>query len=262
MEELISIITPSYNTEKFILETIMSVLTQTYTNWEMLIVDDCSTDNSANKINEIIFELKDERIKVLFNEKNRGAAISRNKALQHAKGKWIAFLDSDDIWLPNKLEKQISFMKENGYHFSYTKYSVIDEQSNLLGINVSGPKKITKTGMYNYCWPGCLTVMYDADFIGLVQIADLEKNNDYAIWLQVIKKTNCYLLDENLAQYRKRTGSISNHSYKKLIKWHYKLYRLGEKCGIICAAFLTIRNLIFGFLKKLIYINHYKLGDH
>ncbi len=249
MDELVSIIMPSYNTAKYIKETIESVINQTYTNWELLIVDDCSTDNT----DEIVKKFKDERIKYFKNEKNSGAAISRNKALREAKGKWIAFLDSDDLWHKEKLEKQIKYMKDNNYHFSYTQYEEIDENSNSLNRLITGPKKITKTGMYNYCWPGCLTVMYDAEKVGLIQIENLPKNNDYAIWLKVIRKTNCYLLKESLAKYRIRSGSISNHGVMKLIKYHYILYRDGEKMNPICSFFNTIRNLFFGLSKKIIY---------
>jgi len=123
--------------------------------------------------------------------------------------------------------------------------------SNLLGIDMAGAtKKITKTGIYNYCWPGCLTVMYNAEKIGLIQIEDIRKNNDYAMWLKICKKADCYLLDEELAMYRKRSGSISNHSYWKLIKWHYKLYREAEHQNIIYSLFNTCRNIMFGFYKK------------
>ena len=251
MNELVSVIMPSYNTGKFIKETVESVLAQTYTNWELLIVDDCSTDNTDEVMKEY---LSDSRVKYFKNEKNSGAAVSRNKALREASGKWIAFLDSDDLWLPNKLQKQISFMEENDYHFSYTNYCEIDEESKNLGKSVTGPKKITKTGMYNYCWPGCLTVMYDSEKVGLVQIEDIKKNNDYAMWLNAIKKADCYLLDEELAKYRKRTGSISNHGYTKLIKWHYRLYRFAEKKDPISSLVLTGRNLFFGVIKKLKYV--------
>ena len=245
-EELVSIIMPSYNTGKFIKETINSVIAQTYSNWELIIVDDCSTDNT----DEIVKSINDNRIIYLKNETNSGAAISRNKALREAKGRWIAFLDSDDLWKNDKLEKQIKFMKENNCYFSYTNYIEIDENGNINGKRVTGPKKITKTGMFNYCWPGCLTVMYDANKIGLIQIEDIKKNNDYAMWLKVCKKADCYLLSEDLAMYRKRSGSISNHSYMSLIKLHYKLYREAEHQNIIYSLFNTCRNIMFGFYKK------------
>lgn len=251
MNELVSIIMPSYNTANFISETIESVLAQTYSNWELIIVDDCSTDDTDAVVCPY---LADDRIRYLKNEKNSGAAVSRNRALREARGKWVAFLDSDDLWFPEKLEKQISFMKNKGYHFSYTNYIEMNEDSAPNGRRITGPKKITKHGMYNYCWPGCLTVMYDVETIGLIQIADIKKNNDYAMWLKVCKKSDCYLLDETLAKYRKRGGSISNHGYTKLIKWHYKLYCEAEKRDVVTSAVLMIRNLFWGVWKKFRYV--------
>lgn len=251
MSGLVSVIMPSYNTAEYISESIASVQEQTYADWELIIVDDCSTDNT----DEIVkLFLSDKRIKYIKNETNSGAAVSRNRALREAKGKWIAFLDSDDLWHPEKLEKQISFMKKNDYHFSYTNYIEIDETTNPNGRSVTGPKKVTRHGMYNYCWMGCLTVMYDAETIGLIQIADIKKNNDYAMWLKACKKADCYLLDEVLAKYRKRSGSISNHGYTKLIKWHYKLYREAEKRSPLVSVALTLRNLFWGVLKKIRYV--------
>lgn len=251
MDKLVSIIMPSYNTGSFISESIESVLAQTYSTWELIVVDDCSNDDTDDVVNRY---LSDERIRYIKNEVNRGAAVSRNRALREAKGNWIAFLDSDDLWEPDKLQKQISFMKKNGYYYSYTNYIEIDEESIPNGKSVTGPKCVTKQGMYNYCWMGCLTVMYDAEAVGLIQIENIKKNNDYAMWLKVCKKANCYLLNENLARYRKRSGSISNHGYMELIKWHYKLYREAEKKNPFFSAVLTVRNLFFGVLKKVLYV--------
>ena len=256
MKELVSIIMPSYNTAQYISQSINSILAQTYSNWELIIVDDCSTDNTDDVVESY---LKDPRIKYLKNEKNSGAAVSRNRALREANGKWIAFLDSDDLWMPQKLERQLFFMEQNGYHFSYTKYSEIDSDSKTRGVHVSGPKRITKAGMYNYCWPGCLTVMYDREVVGLIQIADIKKNNDYAMWLKVCKKANCYLLSEELALYRKgRKGSISTNSIKTMITWHYKLFHNAEGQCAVSSAFNTVRNIFFGLYKKSRYVS--KLG--
>lgn len=252
MEDLVSIIMPSYNTAQYIGESIQSVIEQTYTNWELIIVDDCSTDRT----DEVVKGVQDERIRYLKNGHNSGAAVSRNKALREARGRWIAFLDSDDLWHPEKLEKQIRFMEEKGYSFSYTNYSEIDEKSQPLGRTVTGPKLITKTGMYNYCWPGCLTVMYDASVVGLIQIENIKKNNDYAMWLKVCRKADCWLLDENLAKYRKRSGSISRHSYVSLIRWHYRLYRVAEYQSKLISIINTLRNLIFGVLKKVLFVRN------
>ena len=251
MNDLVSIIMPSYNTARFIEETIDSVLAQTYTNWELIIVDDCSTDDT----DAVVARYEDPRIRYLKNEKNSGAAVSRNRALREAKGRWIAFLDSDDLWTPDKLQKQIRFMEEKGCSYSYTNYVEIDEASKPLGVRVTGPKRITKAGMYAYCWPGCLTVMYDASVVGLVQIEDIKKNNDYAMWLKAIRKADCFLLDEDLGFYRKRAGSISRQSYTKLIRWHYKLFHEANGYGKVASAALTCGNLGFGVLKKLFYVS-------
>lgn len=251
MSDLVSIIMPSYNTGRFIKETIESVLAQTYLQWELIIVDDCSSDNTDEVVRGY---LTDNRIHYIKNDKNSGAAVSRNRALREASGKWIAFLDSDDLWEPEKLQKQISFMEDNGYHFSYTNYIEINEDSKPNGKRVSGPKRITKHGMYNYCWMGCLTVMYDATEVGLIQIEDIKKNNDYAMWLKVCRKADCYLLEETLAKYRKRSGSISNHGYMRLIKWHYNLYRYAEGRNIFSSVCYTLRNLFFGVIKKIKYV--------
>ena len=252
MSDLVSIIMPSFNTGLFIAETINSVLAQTYENWELLIVDDYSSDNTDDIVKPYLI---DKRIVYIKNDKNCGAAVSRNRALREAKGRWIAFLDSDDLWMSDKLEKQIRFMENNNYHFSYTNYAEIDIEGNRNGIIVTGPKKITKNGFYNFCWPGCLTVMYDSEKVGLVQIADIKKNNDYAMWLKVCHKANCYLLNEELALYRRgRVGSISTHSIKTMIGWHYKLYRYAEDQNPIFAIINTCRNLLFGFYKKIRYV--------
>ena len=253
MEDLVSIIMPSYNTGQYIGETIESVINQTYTNWELIIVDDCSDDDTDDVVKSY---LGDKRIRYINNEKNSGAAISRNRALREAKGKWIAFLDSDDLWMPEKLEKQIEFMEKNDYQFTYTDYSEINMNGVRTDITITGPKRITKTGFFNYCWPGCLTVMYNATAIGCIQIADIKKNNDYAMWLKVCRKADCYLLDKDLALYRRgRTGSVSTQSIKTMIRWHYKLFREAEGQGVLTSVFNTGRNMFFGFYKKMRYVN-------
>ena len=248
---LVSIIMPSYNTAPYIKETIQSVLDQTYKEWELLIVDDCSTDNT----DEVLSGIHDSRIRIFKNECNSGAAVSRNRALREAKGQWVAYLDSDDLWMPEKLERQIGFMENHGYIFSYTNYEEIDVDGNKTGVRVTGPKRITKTGMFNYCWPGCLTVMFDASKIGLIQIKDIKKNNDYAMWLKICQKADCYLFDECLGQYRKgRVGSISTHSIKTMIAWHYKLFHEAENMGVIRSLVNTGKNLVFGLYKKKRYV--------
>lgn len=247
---LVSIITPTWNCGRFIAETIDSVLAQTYQNWEMLIVDDCSTDNTK----EVVAKYNDPRIKYHCLKKNSGAAVARNKALRMAKGRWIAFLDSDDLWKPEKLERQLKFMVDNGYAFTYHNYTEIDESSKPLSVYVSGKKKVSKWEMFACCWPGCLSVMYDAEQVGLVQIENVKKNNDTAMWLKAIKKSPCYLLDEDLALYRRRQNSITPKPLWQRIWAHYPLFRVAEGMNPLIAAFWVGMNVIGNAYKKLFYV--------
>lgn len=248
---MVSVVMPSHNTARYIAASIESVLAQTYEDWELLIVDDCSTDNTDEIVHPY---LCDHRIRYIKNETNSGAAVTRNRALREASGQWIAFLDSDDTWHPEKLEKQLRFMLDHHYAFTYTTYSEMNEDSTPNGVRVRGPKKITRTGMYRYCWPGCLTVMYSAAVVGVIQVEDLRRNNDYAMWLKICRKADCYLFDEDLAFYRKRADSISRRRYCTLIRWHYKLFRIAEHKGVIASLALTARNMLFGMYKKVKYV--------
>lgn len=249
MCELVSIIMPSYNTGAYIKKTIQSVINQSYQNWELIIVDDCSTDNTDEAVQPF---LNDMRIRYIKNEVNSGAAISRNRALMEAKGKWIAFLDSDDLWVPEKLEKQIHFMEINNYAFSYTDY-MIQLNGEWLPYVYTGPNVINRRNMYNYCYFSTITVMYKREKIGLIQIENLRKNNDYAMWLQAIEKSNCYRLPECMSYYIKHDGSVSSGSKIKLIKWHYILYKDGLHKNKAESVLLTARNLFFGAIKKMKY---------
>ena len=233
-------------TGAYIKESIDSVLAQSYPNWELIIVDDCSIDNT----DEIVASIQDRRIKYIKNKENSGAAVSRNRALREARGKWIAFLDSDDLWLPEKLEKQIEFMVTNNYHFSYTNYEEIDEYSNCKGRYITGPKKIGRTAMYSYCWPGCLTVMYDADKIGLIQIADIKKNNDNALFYPVLKKCNNAMgYKECLGLYRIRKGSISRNKFK-MIEPYVKVLHDFEGHSLFLSYFCVLTHFIIKIFFK------------
>ena len=148
-------------------------------------------------------------------------------------------------------------MVKNDYHFSYTVYEEMDESSKLTGVKISGPKHVTKLGMFSFCWPGCLTVIFEQEHIGLLQIADIKKNNDYAMWLKVIQKADCYLLDECLAKYRRgRKGSVSTHGYATMIRWHYKLWHEAMEMNTLASLFWTGMNLVCGVYKKLHYVKN------
>lgn len=246
---LVSVIMPSYNTENYIAESIESVINQTYPHWELIIVDDCSTDHTDSVVATY---LTDTRIRYLKNDRNSGAAVSRNHALREAKGKWIAFLDSDDIWLPEKLEKQLAFMQENDYKFTCTDYRICHNGQWLPYIYTS-PQVITRRKLFNYCYFSTITVMYDREYVGLIQIADLRKNNDYAMWFEIAKKAPCHRFPQHLSVYMKHDGSVSSGSKLKLIKHHYILYRKGLGKGVLLSLLLTANNLVWGVHKKLIY---------
>ena len=253
---LVSIVMPCFNTAQYIGDSIRSVINQTYDNWELLIVDDCSTDDSIF----IIKEFKEPRIKLFQNEKNSGAAVSRNYALREAKGRWIAFLDSDDVWSNEKLEKQLEFMNDNQYSFTYTDYRICENGKWLPYIN-TGPDKVNKRVMFNYCYFSTITVMYQREKVGLIQIPDLKKNNDYAMWLRVIEKSDAYRLPECLSFYIKHDGSISSGSKFNLIKWHYALFRIGQGMNPLMSTVLTLNNLIHGIWKKYHYREYVREGE-
>lgn len=249
---LVSVITPTYNCGRFIAETIRSVISQSYADWEMIIVDDMSTDDTR----EVVERFNDPRIRYIRLERNSGAAVARNRALREARGSWIAFLDSDDLWLPEKLERQLRFMTEHGYAFTYHGYSEIDEESRPLGVTVGGKRCVSRLDMFSCCWPGCLSVMYDVTKIGLIQIADIKKNNDSALWLKAIRMSKCHLLDENLALYRRRKGSITPPGIRERILWHYTLFRTAEGMNPLSAAFWMCMNILGNSYKKLFYVKH------
>ncbi|MCC8101279.1 MAG: glycosyltransferase [Clostridiales bacterium] len=252
MNDLVSIIMPMHNSEKYVAESIDSVIAQTYINWELIIVDDGSTDKSVS----VVDSYDDERITLLHHEKAKGAAMARNYALREAKGRWIAFLDSDDLWMPEKLEKQVNFMKRNHYSFSYTSYSEIEEDGSSRNIVLTGPKKINRALMYAFNFMGCLTVMYDSNVMGVIQIADLKKRNDYAIWLKAVHFADAYYLNENLAKYRVRKSnsvSTSNTKIEQQIKCEYDLFHVGQEMNPVVSIFLVCCNVVMSKIKKIFY---------
>lgn len=235
MSELISIITPTYNCGKFIGETIESVLKQSYENWEMIIVDDCSTDNTNQIVKKYLEE--DKRIKYHLLKSNSGAAIARTKAMELANGDYMAFLDSDDLWVSDKLEKQLNFMKENNYNFTCTLYEQIDEMGNRLNKIIKVKKRTNYNGILLTCPVGNSTVMYNVNAMGKFKVPNIRKRNDDALWLQMLKKEEyIYGLEDNLMKYRIRSNSISSNKLD-LVKYHWYLYRKIEQLSIIRSAF-------------------------
>jgi teichuronic acid biosynthesis glycosyltransferase TuaG len=221
----ISIITPLYNSERFIGEAIESVISQTYTNWEMIIVDDCSIDDSVKIVKE--YQLKENRIKLFFLSENSGSAVARNKAIEESTGTIIAFLDSDDIWLPNKLDRHVKFMIDKDASFSHTSYGFIDESGNTISktYRVSnypiGYKDLLKRAEIS-----CLTAMYNVDKLGKVFMPNLRRKQDYGLWLSILNGgVKSIPLDEELAFYRQVKGSATNNKRKLILKHIVFLYK-------------------------------------
>lgn len=246
MNDLVSVIMPSYGSEKFISKSIDSVLLQTYDNWELIIIDDCSPDESNKIIKEYLS--KYSRIKFVKLEKNSGAAVARNKGIEIAKGRFIAFLDSDDLWLPEKLEKQISFMKDNDLAFTYSSYMLVDEMDKNIGKFIIKPK-ISYSSMLKTCSVGCLTAIYDSDKLEKVYMPLILKRQDYGTWLKILKniKTAKGIL-EPLAIYRIRSNSLSSNKLKASV-YQWKIYREVEKLDVFRSLYYFINYAINGFLK-------------
>jgi teichuronic acid biosynthesis glycosyltransferase TuaG len=224
---LISVITPVYNSEKYIGDAIRSVLAQTHTNWEMLIADDCSRDNTA----DVIKGFDDPRVKYFLLEKNSGAAIARNKALEAAKGRFIAFLDADDMWKPEKLERQLAFMINKNIGFSFSGYEILDDDKGKNKV-IKVPKTLNYSQFMKNTVIGTLTVMINTEITGEVRLVNVKKDHDSMTWAKLLREGNiAYGLNESLAYYRKVEGSISNNKFEA-VKNHWNNCRQIEKLSV------------------------------
>lgn len=246
----ISVITPVYNDSLFLNRTINSVLNQTYKNLELIIIDDNSSDNSLS----IIKSFKDERIKIIHNETNKGAAYSRNIGIKNASGDFIAFLDGDDYWFPTKLEKQLNFMIINKINFSYTNYFVFDFKEQKDVALVTGPKIVSHKDFMKTDYIGCLTAMYKKSIISDLQIPNsIRKRNDYALWLLISEKCSCYLLNEALASYSINNNGISSANKLLLLKHHWYLFHILYNYSSVKSWLLSLRNAVYYYIRKIKY---------
>ncbi len=241
MDLLVSVITPVHNSEKYLRECIASVLAQTYKNWELILADDNSTDSSNTIIRE--FAALDPRIKHISLSENSGAGLARNKALEIAKGRFISFLDSDDVWYPEKLSRQLNFMLENNHKFTFTSYEKMNRNGKKLKNKVSA-KKVVSYRRALYKNPiGCLTVIYDTAFFGRQYMSPNRKRQDFALWLRLLKEANAYGLDDCLACYRVRYNSISFNKLM-LVKHEWKIYRHEEKLSVPQSLFYLVSAIV------------------
>ncbi|MFJ5747613.1 glycosyltransferase family 2 protein [Peribacillus frigoritolerans] len=231
---LVSVITPSYNCSSFIPETIKTVQDQTYFNWEMIIVDDQSKDDSVSIIKS--YAEHDSRIRLIPLSKNVGAARARNIAIKEANGKYIAFLDSDDLWLPTKLEEQVAFMQKGNLAFSFTSYSLIDEEGKSLDVEVKAPKEVDYKHLIGNTTIGCLTVMLDRLQFKHIEMPDIQPE-DTALWLLLLRQGyKAHGLPKVLSKYRIVSNSTSRNKFKAAYRY-WKLLRNQEKLSFVKANF-------------------------
>jgi glycosyltransferase involved in cell wall biosynthesis len=218
--KLVSVITPLYNSEAYIQACINSVISQSYNNWEMIIIDDGSTDNSFKMAESVI----DKRIRLIKLPVNMGASYARNTAIKLAKGKYIAFLDADDLWNTEKLKLQIKFMEENNIPFSYTSYGFTNENDEILPkIQIALPS-VNYDKMLKNNYIGCLTAVYNCSELGKMYMPEFRKRHDWGLWLQLLKKTNiAKSINQPLAYYRVGHDSLSKNKIK-LLKTNFKFY--------------------------------------
>ncbi|MCV9932308.1 glycosyltransferase family 2 protein [Flavobacterium sp. LS1R47] len=250
--DLVSILIPTYNCEKFIDKTIQSVQNQSYPNWEIILVDDASTDNTVAIIKE--FAQADNRIKIIELENNSGNGFARNIALNKANGRYIAFLDADDLWFPLKLEKQIKFLKDKNLPFTFSFYEWIDEEGNVLNKKIEAPLNLTYQQLFFCNYVGNLTAIYDVEFFGKITIEATQKRQDWRLWLTILKQIKeAEPVPEFLAYYRIRKDSISSSKFK-LIKHNFGVYRRFHGFNFMVSCILMTRFLFTQLVIKPKYI--------
>lgn len=248
-QPLVSVITPVYNAERYLAETIQSVLDQSYVNFEYILVDDCSPDKSYEIIEQ--FQEQDKRIRYIKLEENSGAAVARNCGLENANGRVIAFLDSDDKWYPEKLKKQISYMQKNDVAFTYTKFEMINDDGSLKTAAARLPRKLNYKGLLKNTAIACSTVVIDKNIIGDFQMPLVRKGQDTATWLKILRNHDyAYLINETLNQYRSVEGSLSSNKFLAL-KRTWNTYKNLEKLPLPKALYYFTHSVFNAILRRL-----------
>jgi len=250
VKNLVSIITPVYNSEIFLSETTKSVFNQTYTNWEWILIDDCSTDNSWDILNEL--SERDSRVKIYKNTKNLKSGITRNIAIKKAEGNYIAFLDSDDLWHKDKLAIQIPFMQKNNYFFSHTSYGYIDEEGNKIKSTLHVSIEVSYKQLLKRTEISCLTAIYNANKIGKFYMSEHARKQDYALWLKILKSgIKSYGIDQELAYYRQVSNSATSNKYKLILK-HITFLKETQNFSTLEALYYTAHWMVNGFVRYFI----------
>ena len=232
-------------------DSVESVLSQTYSNWELIFLDNASVDDTISQM--MAYKRNDPRFKIGQIVLPRGKSYNLYSALKSATGRWVAFLNSRDVWAPDKLEKQIRFMEEHSYAFSYHNYRLIDKDSKEKGREMTGKEVITRNDLKKFCWMGYLTVMYDKTKISTPTREKIKYNNNYALWLDVAENADCHLLDESLGWMRTQYNVLNPFPLEGKVRWRYEVYRVVEDNGPIKSLIMTYRNLFYTILYKIKY---------
>lgn len=247
MNSLVSIITPTYNSEKYIRETVASVQKQSHTNWEMIIVDDFSTDNTATIVKEL--QKEDQRIKLILSKKNNGPAISRNKGIQKASGKYMTFLDADDIWFTDFIKTSIETIKKTGIHFVFSSYRRSNESLEFVYSDFIVPERVTYTDILKTNSISCLTAFIDIEVLGKKFMPEVYKRQDMGLWLRYLKEIPfAHGIKEPQAIYRIRQNSLSRKK-SDLLKYQWQFYRKVENLSFISSVYFMTHWAVRGFLK-------------
>lgn len=244
---LVSIIMPVYNSFRYLAESIQSVLGQSYKNWQLIIVDDCSTDGSCELALE--YAKNDSRIKVYKLDKNSGPAVARNFAIEKANGRFISFLDSDDLWKPEFLITSLDLMLEKNIEFCFASYHRCDENLNPLLSDFIVPEKVSYKDILKTNPISCLTAVYDTSRIGKLLMPNIIKRQDYGLWLKILKQTVfAYGIKKPLAIYRIRKQSVSRNKVKASI-YQWRTYRDVEHISLVKSIYYFIHYAYYGFIK-------------
>ena len=247
MESLVSIITPTFNSAKYIAETIQSVQNQTHQNWEMIIVDDCSSDETISIIQKI--QNQESRIHLVIQNNNVGPAVTRNKGIELAKGKYLTFLDADDIWFPDFILKSIETIEQTKIPFVFSSYKRSNEQLNFIYADFIVPQKVSYIDILKTNSISCLTAFLDVEVLGKKFMPIIHKRQDMGLWLQYLKEIPfAHGIKEPQAIYRIRKNSLSRKK-SNLIKYQWQFYREVEMLTVSQSAYYMIHWMIRGFLK-------------
>ncbi len=245
-DALVSIVTPAYKAARFVADTIRSVQAQTYTNWEMIVVDDCSSDDTCAVVEQ--FSESDVRVRLIRQQKNGGPAVARDTALMHANGRYIAFLDSDDLWFPTKLQHQLRFMESVGAAISFTRFRRISEGGDVCGRLISVPERLTYNQLLKNTAMATSTVLIDRQKTGSFRMTRTYYD-DYALWLDILKRGFiAHGLQEDLMRYRVVGKSVSRNKGKSAL-WVWRTYRHVEKLNIPHAAWCFVNYALRAFRK-------------